>query len=89
MASASHRKDASNVLRAALTCAVEEQIIPQNPAAVIRLPSRSNPGRKVRPWSADEAWQFVESARSESDGLYAAYVLLSAPEGTAAVCCCL
>ena len=89
MASASHRKDASNVLRAALTCAVEEQIIPQNPAAVIRLPSRSNPRRKVCPWSADEAWQFVESARSESDGLDAGYVLLSAPEGTAAVCCCL
>jgi len=37
------------VLRAALTCAVEEQIIPQNPAAVIRLPSRSNPGRKKGP----------------------------------------
>jgi len=70
------RKDARNVLRAALTCALEEQIITQNPAAVVRLPSRSNPGRKIRPWTADEARQFLESARSESDGLYAAYVLL-------------
>jgi integrase len=55
---------------------LEEQIITQNPAAVIRLPSRSNPGRKIRPWTADEARQFLESARSESDALYAAYVLL-------------
>ena len=70
------RKDARNVLRAALICAVEEQIITQNPAAVIRLPSRANPGRKVRPWSVDEARQFLESARSDGDGLYAAYVLL-------------
>jgi integrase len=53
-----------------------EQIITQNPAAVVRLPSRSNPGCKIRPWTADEARQFLESARSESDGLYAAYVLL-------------
>ena len=70
------RKDARNVLRAALTCAVEEQIITHNPAAVIRLPIRANPGRKVRPWSADEARKFLESARSDGDGLYAAYVLL-------------
>jgi len=70
------RKDARNVLRAALTCAVEEQVITQNPAAVIRLPARANPGRKIRPWSVDEARQFLESARSEEDGLYAAYVLL-------------
>jgi integrase len=70
------RKDTRNVLRAALTCALEEQIITQNPAAVIRLPSWSNPGRKIRPWTSDEARQFLESARSESDGLYAAYVLL-------------
>jgi integrase len=70
------RKDARNVLRAALTCAVEEQIITHNPAAVIRLPVRANPGRKVRPWSVDETRQFLESARSDGDGLYAAYVLL-------------
>jgi integrase len=70
------RKDVRNVLRAALTCAVEEQIITRNPAAVIRLPARSNPGRKARPCSADEARQFLESARNDDDGLYAAYVLL-------------
>ena len=31
------------MLRAALTCAVEEQIITRNPAAVIRLSSRREP----------------------------------------------
>jgi integrase len=64
------------VLRAALTCAVEEQIITQNPAAVIRLSGRGGSGRKVRPWSVEEVRQFLESARSDGDGLYAAYVLL-------------
>ena len=34
------------MLRAALTCAVEEQLITQNPAAVIRLPNRREPRRK-------------------------------------------
>ena len=63
------------MLRAALTCAVEEQVITQNPAA-FRLSGRANPGRKVRPWSVDEARQFLESARSDGDVLYAAYVLL-------------
>jgi integrase len=70
------RKDARNVLRVALTCAVEEQIIAKNPAAVIRLSGRPDPARKVRPWSADEARRFLESARSGDDVLYAAYVLL-------------
>lgn len=70
------RKDARNVLRAALTCAVEEQVITHNPAAVIRLSGRNGSARKVRPWSVDEARQFLESARIDGDGLYAAYVLL-------------
>ena len=42
--SAESRKDARNVLRAALTCAVEEQLITQNYAAVPRLPAAANPG---------------------------------------------
>jgi integrase len=73
-----HREHARTLgtCSAALTWAVEEQVITQNPAAVIRLPARTSPGRKVRPWSVDEARQFLESARSDGDGLYAAYVLL-------------
>lgn len=73
--SAGSRKDARNALRAALTCAVEEQVITRNPAA-FRLSAQGNRGRKVRPWSVDEARQFLESARIDGDGLYAAYVLL-------------
>ena len=70
------RKDARNALRAALTCAVEEQIIARNPAAVIRLSSRRDPKRKRRSWTVDEARQFLESARRDDDVLYAAYVLV-------------
>jgi integrase len=32
--------------------------------------------RKVRPWTAEEARQFLESSRREDDPLYAAYVLI-------------
>ena len=70
------RRDARNVLRAALTCAVEEQIIPRNPAAVIRLSSRREPRRKRQAWTVDEARRFLESARRDGDVFYAAYVLI-------------
>ncbi len=32
--------------------------------------------RKVKPWTAEEARQFLESARQDQDPLYAAYVLI-------------
>ena len=70
------RKDARNILRAALTCAMEEEIITRNPAAVIRLSSRNERTRKRRSWTVDEARQFLESARHDDDVLYAAYVLV-------------
>ena len=70
------RKDARNVLRAALTCAVEEQIITRNPAAVIRLPSQRQPRAKRRAWTVDEARRFLESARRDDDVFYAAYILI-------------
>jgi hypothetical protein len=74
--SAETRKDARNVLRAALTCAVEEQLITQNCAAIVRLPNRRELRRKRRSWTVDEARQFLESARHADDVLYAAYVLV-------------
>jgi integrase len=74
--SAVSRTDARNVLRAALTCAVEEQIITRNTAAVPRLPVRRGPRRKHRSWTVDEARRFLESARRAGDPLYAAYVLI-------------
>jgi integrase len=75
--SAEIRKDARSALRAALTCAVEDQIIARNPAAVkMRLSSRREPRRKRRAWTVDEAREFLESARRDGDVLYAAYVLV-------------
>jgi integrase len=68
------RKDARDTLRAALTCAMEEEIISRNPAAVIRLPAPRK--RKRRVWSVDEARRFLESARHDEDAFYAAYVLI-------------
>ena len=74
--SAETRKDARNVLRAALTCAIEEQIITRNHAAVVRLSSRREPRRKRHSLTVDEARQFLESARRDGDVLYPAYVLV-------------
>jgi integrase len=73
--SAGTRKDARNVLRAALACAIEEQIITSNPAG-FRLSNRGGPRRKRRSWTVDDARRFLESARSDDDVLYAAYVLV-------------
>jgi integrase len=68
------RKDARATLRAALTCAVEEEIITRNPVGVIRLPAPRK--SKGRVWTVDEARRFLESARHNRDPLYAAYVLI-------------
>ena len=68
------RKDARATLRAALTCAVEEEIITRNPVAVIRLPAPRTSNRRI--WTVDEARRFLESARHDCDPLYAAYVLI-------------
>ncbi len=64
------------MLRAALTCAIEDQVITRNSAAVIRLSARRKPGSRRRPWTADEAHRFLESARRDDDTLYPAYVLV-------------
>ena len=74
--SAGTRKDARNALRAALTCAVEEQIIARNPRGCHPAAQPPRPRRKRRSWTVDEARQFLESARRDDDVLYAAYVLV-------------
>jgi integrase len=61
-------------LRAALSQAVTEDLIAKNMASSIKLPSVRK--RKGKAWSSDEARQFLESARSEQDPLYAVYVLI-------------
>jgi len=68
-------KDARDTLRAALGHALaEDELISRNVAAMVRLPASRT--RRVRAWSVDEACQFLESARTSRDPLYAAYVLM-------------
>jgi integrase len=72
--SARSRADARDTLRAALTCAVEEQIISRNLVTVVKLPA----SRKSRRgwWTVDDARRFLESARRSGETLYAAFVLI-------------
>ncbi len=60
------------VLSAALTRAVREELIPRNVARLVELPQWQR--GTIRPWTADEAKQFLGAARS--DPLYPAFVLL-------------
>jgi integrase len=60
------------VLSAALTRAVREELISRNVARLVELPEWH--AGTVRPWTAEEARQFL--AVSESDPLHAAFVLL-------------
>ncbi|NEA37558.1 tyrosine-type recombinase/integrase [Streptomyces sp. SID13031] len=66
--------DVRTVLRSALTNAVAEERISKNPAALMKL----SPGRKtkVKPWSVEDARQFLVSAREADDPYYATYVLI-------------
>jgi integrase len=66
--------DLRTVLRAALGQAVSEELIPKNPATLVKVPSARS--RKSQAWSSDEARAFLESARDDRDPLYAAYVLV-------------
>jgi integrase len=67
-------RDAWTILCSALTNAVTEELIPKNVAS---LAHASKPrARRVKPWTAEEARQFLESAKRDQDSLYAAYVLI-------------
>jgi integrase len=61
-------------LRAALSQAVTEDLVAKNMATSIKLPSVRK--RKGKVWSSEEARQFLESARSDRDPLYAVYALI-------------
>jgi integrase len=61
-------------LRAALTQAVTEDLVTKNMANSMKLPSVRK--RKGKARSSEEGRQFLESARSECDLLYAVYVLI-------------
>lgn len=68
-------QDLLKALRAALSNAVREELVSKNVAALVRV-TKPRKNRKVKPWNADEARQFLESARAANDTLYAAYVLI-------------
>lgn len=66
--------DIRNTLRSALSNAVAEELPTRNVAAPVKLsPVRK---RRHRSWSSDEARAFLESARTDEDPYYAAYVLV-------------
>jgi integrase len=66
--------DIRNTLRSALSHAIAEELLPRNVASPVKLtPVRK---RRRRSWSSDEARAFLESARTDGDPLYAAYVLV-------------
>jgi integrase len=65
---------ARDVLRSALGTAVTEELVARNVAALVKVPAPRRSQRK--PWSADESRRFLDAARSASDPLFAAYVLV-------------
>ncbi|MFC7596404.1 tyrosine recombinase XerC [Terrabacter sp. GCM10028922] len=67
-------KDVRTVLRSALSSAMRDELVERNVAALVKTPRQRR--RKVVPWSSDEARRFLESARSDGDPLYAAYILV-------------
>ncbi|MFD7403273.1 tyrosine recombinase XerC [Streptomyces sp. NPDC059866] len=67
-------QDARAVLRSALTNAMTEELISKNVAGLVKV--RSARKKKRHPWSVEEARQFLESASTARDPLYAAYVLI-------------
>ena len=66
--------DIRNTLRTALSHAVLEEQITRNVATTVKLAAVRRPKR--RSWTSDEARAFLESATSDNDPLYAAYVLV-------------
>jgi integrase len=70
-------QDILRALCSALSNAVREELITKNPAALVRV-SKPRKSRKVKPWSVEEAQQFLAAALSADDPLYAAFVLILA-----------
>jgi integrase len=66
--------DIRAVLRSALSSAISEDLITKNVAAAVKLPTVRS--RKRKAWTSEEARRFLESARSDDDPFYAAYVLV-------------
>jgi len=72
------RRDARDTLRAALTCAVDDEMISRNPVTAVKMTKRREPRqrRKSQAWTVDDARWFLESAWHAGEPLYAAFVLV-------------
>jgi integrase len=68
--------DIRGCLRAALAHAVTEEIVSRNVAAAVKLPKVRSRAHRRQAWTSEEARVFLESARTDHDPLYAAYVLI-------------
>jgi integrase len=68
------RNQAWTVLLSALSAAVREELVARNVAALVRVPVPRP--KRMNAWTVDQSRRFLESARTEDDPLYAAYVLM-------------
>lgn len=74
LASATSVVGLRRILRAMLTCSIDADLITQNVAKKVKLPTQRKPKRTS--WTIAEARQFLEYASVEDERFYAAYVLL-------------
>ncbi|MFY9774307.1 MAG: site-specific integrase [Trebonia sp.] len=72
------RADARDTLRAALSCAVDDETVARNPVKSVKTTRRrtAKPRRKRQAWTVDDARWFLESAWHKAETLYAAFVLV-------------
>jgi integrase len=61
-------------MRSVLHSALRQELIDRNVAQLVQIQKQRK--RKLVPWTSEDARRFLESARSDSDPLYAAYVLV-------------
>jgi integrase len=62
------------VLRSALSSAMRQELVERNVAELVTAPRQRK--RRVVPWSGEDARRFLESARTDGDAMYAAYLLV-------------
>lgn len=68
------RHQAWTVLQSALSAAVRDELLSRNVAALVRVPVPRP--KRIQAWTVDQSRRFLESARTDDDPLYVAYVLM-------------
>lgn len=67
---------ARNTLRAMLNYAIREELIGRNVAELVEIPKARKRSKRRNSWTVEEARQFLVSARTDNDPLYALWVLI-------------